>query len=150
MPQVEHSIDILAPAENIFALVAHQPERMPEWWDTFETQQRITPAPTAIGSVSRYVYNMMGIRIKGEHQVMQLDENRRLVVKTISGIDSMFEFGFSPIENGTRLKVRIAYNLPGSVLGQLLNRLTIEHQNERDLINALQNLKDIAEREANV
>ena len=149
MPHVEQSIDILAPIERVFAIIAHQPERMPEWWDTFETQQRITPPPTAIGSISRYVYNMMGIRIKGEHQVIQFDDNRRLVVKTISGIDSMFEFGFSSIENGTHLKVRIAYNLPGSVLGQLLNRLTIEQKNERDLITALENLKAIAESEIN-
>lgn len=147
MPHVEQSIDIRVPPETVFAIIAQQPERMPEWWSTFEKQERITPSPTASGSISRYVYNMLGIRIKGEHQVMQFDENRRLVVKTLSGLDSMFEFGFTPTETGTTLKVRIAYSLPGSVLGQLLNRLTIEQANERDLIDALENLKAIAERE---
>lgn len=147
MPHVEQWIDIQAPAEVVFALVAHDPERMPEWWEAFETQQRISPPPTAVGSISRYVYNMMGIRIKGEHQVVQLDENRRMLVKTISGIDSMFDFSFTPTETGTRLNVRIAYSLPGSVLGQLLNRLTIEQKNERDLVTALHNLKQIVERE---
>lgn len=147
MPQVEQSIEILAPTEKVFDLVAHQPERMPEWWAAFETQQRVTPPPTTIGSVSRYVYNMMGIRIKGEHQVMQMEVNRRLLVKTLSGIDSMFDFEFTPVENGTALTVRVAYNLPGSVLGQLLNRLTIEQKNERDLVAALAKLKTILETE---
>jgi uncharacterized membrane protein len=147
MPHVEQSVDILAPTTAVFALIAQQPERMPEWWDAFETQQRVTPPPTAVGSISRYVYNMMGIRIKGEHQVMQMDEDRRLVVKTLSGIDSMFEFGFAPTDTGTRLTLRVAYNLPGSVLGQLLNRLTIEQKNERDLIAALAKLKALVERE---
>ncbi|MBE2271905.1 MAG: SRPBCC family protein [Anaerolinea sp.] len=145
MPHVEQSIDIHTPPENVFGIVAHQPERMPEWWTAFDLQQRVSPPPTAVGSISRYVYNMMGIRIKGEHQVMQLEQDRRLVVKTISGIDSMFEFNFAAIDGGTRLSVRIAYSLPGSVLGQLLNRLTIEQRNERDLIEALQRLKALAE-----
>ncbi len=90
---------------------------------------------------------MLGMRIKGEHQVMQYDENRRLVVKTLSGIDCMFEFGFIPTETGTTVTVRVAYSLPGSVLGQVLNRLTIEQKNERDLITALETLKALVEEE---
>ena len=149
MPQVEESIDIQAPSTAVFALIAHQPERMPEWWPSFELQQRVTPPPTGIGSISRYVYNMMGIKIKGEHQVLAMDENVHLVVKTISGIDSMFDFGFAPIDaDNTRLTLRVAYNLPGSVLGQLLNRLTIEQKNERDLHQGLHNLKTLVESEA--
>ena len=151
MPQVEQSIDIQAPPAVVFALVADQPERMPEWWPSFELQERVTPPPTRIGSISRYVYNMMGIRIKGQHQVLQmdaLDGHQRLVVKTISGLDSMFEFEFALSGSGTRLTVRIAYALPGSVLGQLLNRLTIEQQNEQDLFESLKRLKSLVESEA--
>jgi hypothetical protein len=63
MPQVEQSIEISAPPDAVFTLIADQPERIAEWWHEFE-QQRVTPPPTAVGSVARYVYNMMGIRIK--------------------------------------------------------------------------------------
>ncbi len=147
MPHVEQSIDMLVPPEVVFAIIAHQPERMPEWWAAFDKQERVTPPPTATGSISRYVYNMLGMRIKGEHQVMQYDENRRLVVKTLSGIDSMFEFGFAPTDTGTTVTLRVAYSLPGSVLGQVLNRLTIEQKNERDLITALETLKALVEAE---
>jgi uncharacterized membrane protein len=148
MPQVEQSIDIQAPPAAVFGLVANQPERMPEWWPSFELQQRVTPPPTGIGSISRYVYNMLGIKIKGEHQVLAMDENAHLVVKTISGIDSMFDFSFAPTGGGTCLTIRVAYTLPGSVLGQLLNRLTIEQKNERDLQEGLKNLKKLVESEA--
>ncbi len=148
MPQVEQSIEIQASPATVFSLVANQPERMPEWWPSFELQQRVTPPPTGIGSISRYVYNMLGIKIKGEHQVLALDENTHLVVKTISGIDSMFDFSFSPSTSGTHLTIRVAYTLPGSVLGQLLNRLTIEQKNERDLREGLLKLKTLVESEA--
>ena len=146
MPQVEQTIDIQAPPAAVFALIANQPERLPEWWSAFELQQRVTPPPTAIGSISRYVYNMMGIRIKGEHQVLQMDAEQHLVVRTISGIDSMFDFSFTPLDGaGTRLTVRVAYALPGSMLGQRLNRHTIEQKNERDLEQGLARLKVLIE-----
>src|ERR1700741_1890174 len=100
MPFVEQSILIQAPAETVFGLIAHQPERMAEWWPPIELQERVTPPPTAVGSVARYVYNMMNVSIRGEHEVQEMTENQRLVVKTISGIDSAFEFTFTPRENG--------------------------------------------------
>jgi len=150
MPQVELSIDIQALPTNVFALIADQPERISEWWPAFELQQRVTPPPTGVGSISRYTYNMMGIRIKGGHQVLQMEEQQHLVVRTLSGIDSMFDFSFAAIEGGTRLTVRVAYSLPGSMLGASLNRLKIEQKNERDLEQGLHNLKLLVEAEVRI
>jgi uncharacterized membrane protein len=148
MPHVEQSINIEAPVEAVFGVIAHQPERMAEWWPPIELQERVSPAPTNIGSVSRYVYNMMGVKIKGEHEVLEMAENQHLIVKTTSGIDSQFDFHFAPSNNGTNLTIRVDYTLPGSVLGQLLNRLAIEKKNEQDLEEGLRNLKAIVENEA--
>lgn len=145
MPLVEQSIDINAPAEAVFDIVANQPERQAEWWPPIELQERVSPPPTEIGSVSRYVYNMMGVKIKGEHEVLEMTPNEYLLVKTTSGIDSSFEFIFQPIASGTRLTIRVDYKLPGSVLGQLLNKLVIEKKNEDDLREGLANLKALAE-----
>lgn len=145
MPYVEHSVDIAAPPSAIFSLIAHQPERQPQWWPNFDLQERVTPPPTTFGSRLRYVYNMMGIRLKGEHEVIDYAEAQRLVIQTISGLDSIFEFTFTPEAEGTRLTVRMDYALPGSMLGQLLNRLTLESSNERDLHLALTNLKALVE-----
>ncbi len=148
MPQVEQSIDIAAPPATVFALIADQPERIAEWWHEFELQQRVTPAPTAVGSVVRYVYNMMGIRIKGEHQVLQMEDAVHLVIRTVSGLDGMLDYRLVEIESGTRLTLRFAYSLPGSMLGQRLNSHNMEQKNERDLAQGLENLKALIEGEA--
>jgi len=145
MPYVEQSIDIQASVEAVFGYIADQPDQMAQWWPPIELQERVTPAPTVIGSVSRYVYNMMGVRIKGEHRVDEMNRNQRLLVRTISGIESAFDFSFASSSSGTNLTIRVDYTLPGSVLGQLLNRLAIEQKNERDLQQGLQNLKNILE-----
>ncbi len=150
MPLVEKSIDINTPVQSAFQMIANQPERQPEWWPPIELQERVTPAPTRLGSKSRYVYNMMGVKIKGEHEVLEMRENEYLKVKTISGIDSTFEFIFAPAGTGSQLTIRVDYKLPGSIIGQLLNKLVIEQKNETDLEEGLANLKRILEQEASV
>jgi uncharacterized membrane protein len=79
---------------------------------------------------------------------MAYEENQHLRVETISGIDSAFDFRFEPLDNdSTRLTIMVDYTLPGSVVGQLMNRLVIEERNIRDLQEGLHNLKAIAESE---
>ena len=148
MPYVEQSIDIQAPVEAVYDMIANQPERMADWWPPIELQERVTPPPTDLGSVSRYVYNMMGVKIRGEHEVLEMIPNEHLRVKTTSGIDSQFDFHFAPSGNGTNLTIRVDYTLPGSVIGQLLNKIAIERKNEQDLEEGLHNLKQIVENEA--
>lgn len=145
MPYVEQSIVIQMPPSAVFAFIAHQPERLPDWWRAFHSQERVTPPPTVVGSISRYAYNMMGVRIKGEHQIVEMEADARLLVRTLSGIDGIFEFTFAPADGGTELTIRVDYALPGSVLGQMINRPAIEQSNERDLIEGLQNLKRLLE-----
>ncbi len=150
MPLVEQSIEIESPVQAVFGMIADQPERQSEWWPPIEMQERVSPPPTEVGSVSRYVYNMMGVKIRGEHEVQELVRDEYLKVKTISGIDSQFEFFFQPSGPGTHLTIRVNYSLPGSVIGQLLNKMVIEKKNEDDLHEGLANLKSIMESEAHV
>ena len=145
MPHVEESIFIAAPPEAVFDLIANQPERMPEWWPPMTDQERVTPPPTQTGSVSRYVYNMMGVEIKGEHEVRAFEANRHLRVTTTSGIDSTFDYIFEPEGDGCRLTVRVDYDLPGGILGRLANKVVVERKNVEDLRAGLQNLKRLLE-----
>jgi len=150
MPYVEQSILINAPIDAVFRIVAHQPERMASWWPPIELQRRVTPPPTSLGSISRYVYNMIGVRIKGEHKVIDYVENQHLLVRTTSGIDASFDFTFEPNDDTTRLTIRVDYTLPGAILGQLLNREVLEKKNIDDLQQGLRNLKSLVEKEATV
>ncbi|MBN1963233.1 MAG: SRPBCC family protein [Anaerolineae bacterium] len=145
MPHVEETIYINAPVERVFEFIANQPERMPEWWPPMTLQERVTPAPTGLGSVSRYVYSMVGLEIKGEHEVREFDPPRRLVVTTTSGIDSTFDYTFSAEGEGCNLAVRVDYELPGGFLGRIANKVVVERKNVEDLRAGLQNLKSLLE-----
>jgi uncharacterized membrane protein len=148
MPRVEKSITINVPVNVVYSMIADMPERMAEWWPPIESQERVSPPPTQVGSVSRYVYNMLGVKIAGEHQVQQLQRDEHLLVKTISGLDSTFDFKFEPLgDDETKLTIRVDYQLPGSIIGQILNKALIEGENVRNLEKGLENLKGILEEE---
>lgn len=149
MPSVVESIEINAPVHRVFDLVAHQLDRLPQWWRPFERVQNVTPPPTRVGTVSRYIYNLLGIRIKGEYLVRELVENRRLCVQT-TGLDSWFEFSFSGDDYRTRLVVRMDYKLPGEILSKLLTQAALEKRHLEDMVMSLSNLRDIAESESAV
>ncbi len=147
MPKVEQHIKIDRPVEEVFSLIADQPEQIAAWWPTFDLQQRITPAPTKTGSVLRYVYDMMGIRIKGQQQVQEFVRNERLITRTISGFDSIFDFQFQALGRDTTvLTIIFDYRLPGALLSQLFSRAAIEFENAKSLNTALINPKQRLER----
>jgi uncharacterized membrane protein len=146
MPRVEKSILINVAVDRVFSLIADEPERMADWWPPIEFQERVSPAPTQLGSISRYVYNMLGVRIKGEHRVQNFSRNQKLLVKTTSGIDSAFDFQFEPYDTSvTRLTIVVDYQLPGAIIGQLLNKAMIENENMKNLEQGLNNLKQMLE-----
>ncbi len=148
MPRVEKSITINVPVDVAYAMIADMPERMPEWWSQFEAQERVSPPPTSVGSISRYVYNMLGVKISGEHQVQAFARDEHLRVKTISGIDSTFDFSFEPLgDEETKLTIAVEYSLPGSIIGQIVNKAIVEGENAKNLDKALANLKALLEEE---
>jgi coenzyme Q-binding protein COQ10 len=145
MPHVEETILIAAPVEKVFDFIANSPESMPDWWPPMTLQERVTPPPTRLGSVSRYAYNMLGIEIKGEHEVTAFTPNERLHVTTTSGLDSAFDWLFRVEKGGCRLTVRVDYEVPGGILGKLANKVVVERKNLEDLQQGLRNLKRLME-----
>jgi uncharacterized protein YndB with AHSA1/START domain len=147
MPYARHSVDIKAPVRRVFDMVAQQPERYAEWWPSITLQRRITPEPTTQGSICRFVFDVAGVRIKGEHQVAVLAPNSRLLIETISGMNASFDFLFEIVTGGTRVTASVYFSLPGPTMAQLLNGATIEECNQVNLQNGLRALKTMIEQE---
>lgn len=50
-----------------------------------------------------------------------------------------------PMPYGSRIDLHVDYDLPGGVLGDLLDKLYVERRNEREAEHSLQNLKELVE-----
>jgi uncharacterized membrane protein len=146
MPRVEQSILIQVPVKDAFDWIAHQLERMAVWWPPMELHEPLSAEPVAVGSVWRYVFNMLGVRISGEQVVQRLQPDETLEMRATSGLDSIFCCHFdAAAPDATRLTVTLDYRLPGSMLGELLSRTSVEIENMRNLEIGLRNLKQLLE-----
>ncbi len=50
-----------------------------------------------------------------------------------------------PTSGGSSVQLVVDYELPGSFLGELLDRVYVERRNEREAQHSLENLKDLLE-----
>lgn len=144
MAHVEKSIVIEAPVEKVFARVEDN-ESYPEWWPNMVEQKRQTPGPLEVGSRSTYKYNMMGATISGEVILETYDPPNHLIVRTTGGAAGTFDWAFARAGSGTQITVVVDYNLPGSILGKIADKLVVEKRNEADLDEGLKKLKELLE-----
>ena len=144
MAHVEKSIVIEAPLDKVYARVEDN-ETYPDWWPNMVEQKRQTPDPLEVGSRSTYKYNMMGATINGEVILETYDPPNHLIVRTTGGAAGTFDWTFATEESGTRVNVVVDYNLPGSILGKIADKLVVEKRNEADLDEGLKKLKELLE-----
>jgi len=144
MAHVEKSIVINAPAEKVFMRVEDN-ESFPEWWPNMIEQKRQTPGPLAVGSKSRFTYNMLGVKTTGEVELTTYEPPTHLVARTSGGVNGTFDWRCTPEGSGTRLSVVVDYTLPGSILGKIADKLVVEKRNEADLEEGLKKLKALIE-----
>lgn len=126
MPRIEQDIVIDASSTRIFDVMTVQMDR---------TQD----------GRSSYGYTLMGIRIKGEYVVVDVQDERYLLLRTTSGIEALIELALQPEATKTRLKLTADYSLPGTLLGSSTHRPALEQQIEGDVAAALGHLKAMAE-----
>ena len=144
MAHVEEDILIHAPMDKVFARVQDN-ERYPDWWPNMIEQKRLTPDPLVVGSRSRFVYNMLGVKTSGEIELAIYEPPRHLTVRTSGGVNGTFDWRCVDENGATHLRVVIDYSLPGSILGKLADKLVVEKRNQADLEAGLQKLKELIE-----
>jgi uncharacterized membrane protein len=139
MAKMSKSAFVRAPVEKVF-IYMDQPATLPDIWPSLMEAMDVQRLPNG-GKQWRWAYKMAGLRYEGASEDLEWVENRRVVSKTIGGIDSTFVWTYAPEEDGTRVTVEIEYTIPIPVLGKLAEALVVK-MNENDVDALLANLKD--------
>ena len=137
MSRVEGSITINTSSDeisNALEDVANAHEWVPSLEEIWDVQGQGT------GCHYQWRYKLGAVSFKGKTQIT-MSTPSRFVMNTTGGIPSKWIWTMSPVEGGVKLNLAIDYEVPGSALGAIANRLIIEKQNERELTQALANLK---------
>lgn len=112
MVSVEIPVNIDRPVEEVYAYLSDV-ERIPEWNSMVD---EVVPSdhPLRVGSTAQIKMRLLGRHIEATLEVMELEPNRRVVVKTGAPISVTDTYTFEALgENGSRL----TYNTVGDTKG---------------------------------
>lgn len=143
MAKIEKSITINAPIKKVFEYFS-KTELMPEWMPGMVEVKDIKHTEEGVGSNYKWVYKMVGKRFEGESVTEEFIPEKKAVVKTTGGINSLWTWNFEPYNDGTKVDVAVDYTIPIPVLGKIAEAVILK-QNAREAELALANIKDKTE-----
>jgi uncharacterized membrane protein len=137
MAKVKGSVHIEAAPEQVLETVLDipgLPAVMPSLEKVWDVQGH------GVGCTYQWQYKMSGVSFEGGAEIMEAGAGG-VTLKTSGGIPSTWVYQFTPAAGGTDVKLSVEYTMPGSVLGAIADRLVVERQNQKEVNQALANIK---------
>jgi uncharacterized membrane protein len=146
MPHLKRSILIQAPVERVYAL-ARDPKRWTTWYLGLGPPEKLIGAGE-VGTIVKYSYLMLGIHFPVTMRVLEDRVGpegaqwKGVIEGPLAGEQT---WTYTPQEGGTEVRVDMQYTVPEQVVSAIVDRLIIEHLQERSLDQTLVNLKLMCE-----
>jgi carbon monoxide dehydrogenase subunit G len=146
MTKLTKSIEIEASPEEVFAFLLDK-EKMNEAGKGFSQFEYTSKGPVGVGTTKHYVTGSEGSTMEFDSEVIEFVKNKKMVSHTIGaskfkGTDS---FTLEPTAKGTKLTYSMDYELPYSVLGKLINKVSVQKKMEKGISDALEGGKKALE-----
>ena len=145
MAHIERTIEIEAPPAAVFALLTDL-SRLPDWSTTSDAVESAPEAPLAVGDTFRQTIRLVGRSLTTDWRVVELVRPDRIAYEaTAEGGRLRMEQDVRIAGSGSRVELDLEYELPGGLIGELLDRSYVERRLEREADHSLQNLKELLE-----
>lgn len=135
MATIRRSISIRAPVDRVFDYLA-DPRHLPEIWPSMVAVQNIEPRDN--GTSFDWDYKLLGMRIHGHSDPVELVRNERLVTRSAKGIPNTFRWLFATRADQAEVTLEVDYEVP--VLGRLAEGM-VGRVHQREAETLLQSLK---------
>jgi len=148
---IERSVVIEAPVEKVFAFLIdventmkiNLPEREVEILSRDE-------GPVKVGSRAKFRHKAFGRKWVIEEEVTEILENERISMRQegYGGLKKLeYTRLFEPTERGTKLTMIFDYELRGSLLGKIVDRLSVHKDMEKYVDYYAKKAKELLEKE---
>jgi uncharacterized membrane protein len=117
---IVESIEIARPPEEVFAYL-DQLERHGEWQDEIVSSKLETEGPTRVGSRATDTRRMPGGPRDITYEIVEHDPPRKTSFRGLEGpVRAVGTVTVDPLDNGSRSRVMIEFDLEGHGIGKLL------------------------------
>ena len=126
MARIEHKTLIRSNMEDIFDYVV-KPENRPNWLGSVLEVKDVSAGPPDRGTTWNEKQKVAGRLMEYGCTITEFDRPRKWAMEMVMlGVKSRLENSFEPDEDRVRMTLVIDYTLPGSLIGQLADRLLFE------------------------
>jgi uncharacterized membrane protein len=126
MARIEHKTLIKTTLEEVFDYVV-EPANRPSWIGSVIEVKDISEGPTGVGTSWSEKQKMAGRLLEYRCKMTEFDRPRKWAMEMVMlGVKSKLENLFEAEGDRIRMTLVIDYNLPGSFLGQIADRLLFE------------------------
>ncbi len=147
MPTITRSVDIAAPASQVWDLL-EDVHRLPEYSDSTDEVRDAPPRLTAVSQSYEQVGRLLGMRLTSRWRVVALEPGRliRSVGTLAPGVRYTLTQRLAALPDGSsRLEIDIDYTVPGGALGRLAARAGAESRAAREAQQVLDGIRATVE-----
>lgn len=145
MVEVSRSLHVKAKPDQVIDYIADV-ENHPAFIPPLKSVANIAGDPKRRGTNWDWTFSMAGVQVTGKAETVDYVAGKRFGFRT-SGIDSTFSYQAEPDGSGSKLTVRVSYEVPKSVLAKIADRAVVVRMNEKDADQAAKNLQTILDSE---
>ena len=145
MARIEKSIEIKAPPEKVWSLITW--DRVPEWYESIKKVEWTSKGKMEVGATVHVLSETAGVKEEWDAEITEYVDKERVSWRTTGGNTTIIYHAIlEPTETGTKTTTTFDYELPYSVLGKIIDKLRVHKALEKDSEQALQRMKDVAEK----
>ena len=137
----EKSVIVDAPIHQVFHTWRNL-ENLPRFMSHVQEVRQLD------GKRSHWKGKVAGIDQEWDAEITQLEENKVIAWRSISGFKNSGEVRFEPLDGKTKITVRFEYEPPASILGDLAEVAYIGRKFDENLQDDLENFRRSVERKA--
>ena len=146
MAKIDKSIDVGASPDQVFEVLTDL--GLLPVWSTITVETHGTPRqPIQQGDTFTQTLRVLGQNLHSSWEVTEMDRPHRVAYVAESPGGGMLRMAqtLHEVPAGTRVEVKLDYELPGGLIGELFDSAYAERRNEHELTHSLENLKELVE-----
>ena len=145
MPSVSESVEISATPQAAFEFVADAPGRATTFIPGLNRIANVAPAESAVGQGWDYEFNWFGLVVTGNSRCTQYQKPGVYQFQTVTGNPSTWTYSFEPAGKGTKLTLKVDYELPQNQVARFATEAMLEQMNRNRAREIVANLKTLIE-----